>query len=63
MVLVREMGGYLVNFIVLIAGIIALGLIILAVYNVVIRKKKVNNMYTPFDDATRGIKDEDKRSY
>ena len=53
----------MVNFIVVIAGIMALGLIILAVYNVVIRKKKVNNMYTPFDDATRGIKDEDKQNH
>lgn len=47
------------NILVLIVGIMFLGLLILAVYNVVVRKKKVNNMYTPFDDATRGIKDED----
>ena len=58
------MGGLiLLTIIVLIAGIMALGLIILAVYNVVIRKKKVNNMYTPFDDATRGIKDDDKQNH
>jgi len=50
------------NILVLIAGIFFLGLIILAVYNVVVRKKKVDNMYTPFDDATQGIKDEDKQN-
>ena len=50
------------NILVLIVGIMFLGLLILAVYNVVVRKKKVNNMYTPFDDATQGIKDEDKQN-
>ena len=58
------MGGLiLLTIIVFIAGIMVLGLVILAVYNVVIRKKKVNNMYTPFDDATRGIKDDDKQNH
>ncbi len=44
------------NAIVLILGILFLGLILMGVYNVVVRKKKVENMYTPFDDATKGIK-------
>ncbi len=59
----QEMEGLnLGNILVLIVGIMFLGLLILAVYNVVVRKKKVNNMYTPFDDATQGIKDEDKQN-
>ena len=48
----------LMNAIVSIFGVLFLGLISLGVYNVVIRKKKVENMYTPFDDATQGIKDD-----
>ena len=48
------------NAIVLILGILFLGLILMGVYNVVVRKKKVENMYTPFDDATKGIKNSDR---
>jgi len=52
----------LINALVLIIGIMFMGLIILGVYNVIVRKKKVNNMYTPFDDATQGIKEEDEEN-
>ncbi|MDM5233248.1 hypothetical protein [Lysinibacillus pakistanensis] len=31
-----------------------MGLIIFGVFNIVIKKKKIINMYTPFDDLTRG---------
>ncbi|GIN95898.1 hypothetical protein J6TS1_17680 [Siminovitchia terrae] len=48
----------IINIIVLVIGIIFLGLIILGVYNVVVRKKRYDNMYTPFDDTTRGTKRE-----
>lgn len=51
----------LINVIVVAIGIIFLGLIVLGVYNVVVRKKRVDNMYTPFDDATRGTKKESDR--
>lgn len=53
-------GGELMNSIVLIVGVLFLGLILIGVYNVVVRKKKVENMYTPFDDATKGIKNDDR---
>ncbi|MEY9975191.1 DUF3951 domain-containing protein [Lysinibacillus sp. RC79] len=42
------------NIVVVVIGIIFIGLIILGVYNIVVRKKKITNMYTPFDDFTRG---------
>ncbi|MGG2081170.1 hypothetical protein [Lysinibacillus pakistanensis] len=32
----------------------SIGLIIFGVFNIVIKKKKIINMYTPFDDLTRG---------
>ncbi|GIN93677.1 hypothetical protein J22TS1_47280 [Siminovitchia terrae] len=48
----------IINIIVLVIGIIFLGLIILGVYNVVVRKKRYDNMYTPFDDTTRETKRE-----
>lgn len=51
----------LMNAIVSIFGVLFLGLISLGVYNVVIRKKKVENMYTPFDDATQGIKHDSEK--
>lgn len=50
------------NAIVLIISVLFLGLILMGVYNVVVRKKKVENMYTPFDDATRGIKNDDREN-
>jgi len=31
-----------------------IGLIIFGVYNIVVKKKKITNMYTPFDDLSRG---------
>lgn len=55
-------GGELMNSIVLIVGVLFLGLILMGVYNVVVRKKKVENMYTPFDDATKGIKNDDREN-
>lgn len=48
----------LISVIVVAIGIIVLGLIVLGVYNVVVGKKRVDDMYTPFDDATRGTKKE-----
>ncbi|MGE7842145.1 DUF3951 domain-containing protein [Lysinibacillus sp. NPDC093712] len=42
------------NIVVVVIGIIFIGLIIFGVYNIVVRKKKITNMYTPFDDFTRG---------
>lgn len=48
------------NALVLIVGVLFLGLVLVGVYNIVVRKKKVENMYTPFDDATQGIKDDDR---
>ncbi|RST59934.1 DUF3951 domain-containing protein [Siminovitchia terrae] len=53
-----EVLNLIINIIVLVIGIIFLGLIILGVYNVVVRKKRYDNMYTPFDDTTRGTKRE-----
>lgn len=50
------------NVLVLIVGVLFLGLILLGVYNVVVRKKKAKNMYTPFDNATQGIKDNDREN-
>ncbi|MGG2110854.1 hypothetical protein ABFY60_10100 [Lysinibacillus pakistanensis] len=35
-------------------GVMSIGLIIFGVFNIVIKKKKIINMYTPFDDLTRG---------
>lgn len=32
----------------------SMGLIIFGVFNIVIKKRKIINMYTPFDDLTRG---------
>lgn len=51
-----EVLNLIINIIVLAIGVIFLGLIILGVYNVVVRKKRYKNMYTPFDDITRGTK-------
>lgn len=50
------------NAIILIGSILFLGLILLGIFNVVVRKKKVGNMYTPFDDATQGIKGDDREN-
>ena len=52
----------LINALVVTIGIMFLGLIVWGVYNVVIRKRKVSIMYTPFDDATQGIKEDDKEN-
>ena len=35
-------------------GVMSIGLIIFGVFNIVVKKKKIINMYTPFDDLTRG---------
>ena len=40
--------------IVVVIGVMSIGLIIFGVFNIVIKKKKIINMYTPFDDLTRG---------
>jgi len=39
---------------VVVIGVMSIGLIIFGVFNIVIKKKKIINMYTPFDDLTRG---------
>jgi len=44
----------IINVIVVVIAVIFIGLIIFGVYNIVVRKKKITNMYTPFDDFTRG---------
>lgn len=58
-----EVLNLILNIIVLAIGVIFLGLIILGVYNVVVRKRRYNNMYTPFDDATRGTKRDSDDEY
>lgn len=55
-------GVNLMNAIILIVSVLFLGLILLGVFNIVVRKKKVENMYTPFDDATQGIKGDDQEN-
>lgn len=44
----------IITAIVVVIGVISIGLIIFGVFNIVIKKKKIINMYTPFDDLTRG---------
>jgi len=39
---------------VVVIGVMSIGLIIFGVFNIVVKKKKIINMYTPFDDLTRG---------
>jgi len=39
---------------VVLIGVMSIGLIIFGVFNIVVKKKKIINMYTPFDDLTRG---------
>ncbi len=48
------------NIIVIVWGILPVGLIIWGVYNIVVKRKKVTNMYTPFDDAMKGTKNDKK---
>jgi len=44
----------IITAIVVVIGVMSIGLIIFGVFNIVIKKKKIINMYTPFDDLTRG---------
>lgn len=44
----------IITAIVVVIGVMSMGLIIFGVFNIVIKKKKIINMYTPFDDLTRG---------
>ncbi|MFJ7918630.1 DUF3951 domain-containing protein [Lysinibacillus fusiformis] len=53
----------IINVIVIGIGIIFIGLIITGVYNMVIKKKKITNMYTPFDDFTRGTNNTNSSKY
>lgn len=53
-----EVLNLIINIIVLVIGVIFLGLIILGVYNVVVRKRRYDNMYKRFDDTFRGTKRE-----
>lgn len=45
---------------------IAIGMLVLvlfAMYNVFIKKKKIGNLYTPYDDATRGTIDSNRDKF
>jgi len=44
----------IITAIVVVIGVMSMGLIIFGVFNIVIKKRKIINMYTPFDDLTRG---------
>jgi len=44
----------IITAIVVVIGVMSMGLIIFGVFNIVVKKKKIPNMYTPFDDLTRG---------
>lgn len=44
----------IITAIVVVIGVMSIGLIIFGVFNIVVKKKKIINMYTPFDDLTRG---------
>lgn len=45
------------EYIYLLIMVAVIGLICFAVYRTVVKKKKAENIYTPFDDATSGTND------
>ena len=53
----------MMNIIVLSFGILFLLLVLFVVFNVVVRKKKYDHLYTPFDDAMNGTKRDSEEKY
>ncbi|GIN72404.1 hypothetical protein J14TS2_28790 [Bacillus sp. J14TS2] len=53
----------ILNIILISIVIIFLGILVRGVYNVLVKKKRYDNMYTPFDDAMKGTKRENDNEH
>lgn len=53
----------IINIIIISVVVIFAGILVRGVYNVLVKKKRYDNMYTPFDDAMRGTKRENDNDY
>ena len=58
-----EVYNLIINIIIISVVVIFAGILVRGVYNVLVKKKRYDNMYTPFDDAMRGTKTENDNDY
>lgn len=58
-----EVYNLIINIIIISVVVIFAGILVRGVYNVLVKKKRYDNMYTPFDDAMRGTKRENDNDY